>query len=741
MTSILESKKEIENILLGIEEVQGVGISSDRQSIIVYVSTVTDQLLQIVPGVIAGYRVIVKEVGIFKPSQDFVATTADPTRLWRYRPVVGGISSGHYAITAGTLGCVVKDATTGQPMLLSNNHVYAAISTDQTQRAQVSDPVLQPGCFSEDTRVLTRDGFKYFYELQEEDEICTLNIDTHNIEYQKPTKIHNYEYNGDLILFDGQMYNLLVTPNHNLLVRINKNDRLELIAAEELHDGVMNSYKEVMKIKKDIEVSSTSKEEMYRKISSITGINKHTLKGWITTEKKPTISNNCTEFIKNGIWNGIDKETFEIPSTIGVNTKGIIKFNMEDWLEFLGWYISEGSLGGPKAEEQHNYIISIRQYSKKNLEEIENVIIRMGFTPNVRWEHGSITFNSKELHNYLKQFGYAKDKFIPKDLKNLSIKYLNILLKSLFKGDGSFVKERNDQYNDTYLNNVRRYHTISKQLSEDVAEIALKCGYGVSIRFVETNIGIGYIYRVGISSRNLTPRITKKPTTEKYSGVVYDVTVPNHTLLVERKGKIIWSGNSYDGGRIEDTVGTLARWIPIKVNSANAVDAAIANSTYQPSPYILGENNEYIQVKRLKTVTQGIPVKKAGRTTGLTVGNIIDTDYTGMVDYNDGQVLTFTDQLLVSIMIQGGDSGSLLLDENDNAVGLLFAGSQDNYGNYYGVANKINTVFSLLQIELPSGEEPEEPEPEPESNGWLAALALAAPIALLALGSIKMNGK
>ena len=342
MTSILESKKEIENILLGIEEVQGVGISSDRQSIIVYVSTVTDQLLQIVPGVIAGYRVIVKEVGIFKPSPDFVATAADPARLWRYRPVVGGISSGHYAITAGTLGCVVKDAASEQPMLLSNNHVYAAISTDQNQRAQVSDPVLQPG--------------------------------------------------------------------------------------------------------------------------------------------------------------------------------------------------------------------------------------------------------------------------------------------------------------------------------------------------------------------------------------------------------------PVDGGKIEDTVGTLARWIPIKVNSPNAVDAAVANSTYQPSPYILGENSEYIQVKGLRTVTQGIPVKKAGRTTGLTVGNIIDTDYTGMVDYN-GQVLTFTDQLLVSIMIQGGDSGSILLDENDNAVGLLFAGAQDNYGNYYGVANKINTVFSLLQIELPDGEEPEEPEPEPESNGWLAALALAAPIALLALGSIKMNGK
>jgi len=47
MTSILESKKEMEDILLGIEEVQGVGISEDRNHIIVYVSEVNEKVTRI----------------------------------------------------------------------------------------------------------------------------------------------------------------------------------------------------------------------------------------------------------------------------------------------------------------------------------------------------------------------------------------------------------------------------------------------------------------------------------------------------------------------------------------------------------------------------------------------------------------------------------------------------------------------------------------------------------------------
>ncbi len=58
----------------------------------------------------------------------------------KFRPAPGGVSIGHYQISAGTLGCVVRDRTTGDRLILSNNHVLA-----NSNDAQVGDPIIQPG--------------------------------------------------------------------------------------------------------------------------------------------------------------------------------------------------------------------------------------------------------------------------------------------------------------------------------------------------------------------------------------------------------------------------------------------------------------------------------------------------------------------------------------------------------------------------------------------------------------------
>lgn len=58
----------------------------------------------------------------------------------RHRPFIpGGVSFGHHAVTAGTLGVVVRDRKTGQRLLLSNNHVIA-----NNNEARKGDLILQP---------------------------------------------------------------------------------------------------------------------------------------------------------------------------------------------------------------------------------------------------------------------------------------------------------------------------------------------------------------------------------------------------------------------------------------------------------------------------------------------------------------------------------------------------------------------------------------------------------------------
>lgn len=62
----------------------------------------------------------------------------DPRGRFDY-PIPIGVSTGHFDITAGTIGCRVKD-TEGNIYALSNNHVYA-----NSNQASINDEIFQPG--------------------------------------------------------------------------------------------------------------------------------------------------------------------------------------------------------------------------------------------------------------------------------------------------------------------------------------------------------------------------------------------------------------------------------------------------------------------------------------------------------------------------------------------------------------------------------------------------------------------
>lgn len=88
---------------------------------------------ELVPKQVSNVPTDVVEVGVLRAMQ---------ARTGRYRPAPGGVSIGHYQITAGTLGCVVRDRTTGDRLILSNNHVLADINA-----GRAGDPILQPGSY------------------------------------------------------------------------------------------------------------------------------------------------------------------------------------------------------------------------------------------------------------------------------------------------------------------------------------------------------------------------------------------------------------------------------------------------------------------------------------------------------------------------------------------------------------------------------------------------------------------
>jgi len=85
----------------------------------------------VIPDELDGVATDVVEVGDVR---------AQVSRTSRHRPAPGGVSLGHTRVTAGTFGCIVRDRSTGDALLLSNNHVLA-----DCNRGQPGDAILQPG--------------------------------------------------------------------------------------------------------------------------------------------------------------------------------------------------------------------------------------------------------------------------------------------------------------------------------------------------------------------------------------------------------------------------------------------------------------------------------------------------------------------------------------------------------------------------------------------------------------------
>lgn len=203
----------------------------------------------------------------------------------------------------------------------------------------------------------------------------------------------------------------------------------------------------------------------------------------------------------------------------------------------------------------------------------------------------------------------------------------------------------------------------------------------------------------------------------------------NHVLANENNASIgddILQPGSYDGG--QETIAYLEEFVPINFENGsptcpivkgiadlanvfakglgsshrlraykedatdNLVDAAIAIPI--DDGIIVDAILEIGMITGVAPIALGERVMKSGRTTGLTSGTIITIDATIQVQYSDGRAV-FTNQIVSTNMSQPGDSGSLLVNEDNKAVGLLFAGSDQ-----VTIYNTIYDVITLLGVEI-----------------------------------------
>lgn len=89
-------------------------------------------------------------------------------------------------------------------------------------------------CYDDQTEVYTNQGWKRFAQLNGEEDVLTLNPETRNLEWQKPTAYYCKEWHGEMTYLHNQSTNLLITPDHSCLYFTQKNSALRFREAKTL---------------------------------------------------------------------------------------------------------------------------------------------------------------------------------------------------------------------------------------------------------------------------------------------------------------------------------------------------------------------------------------------------------------------------------------------------------------------------------------------------------------------------
>jgi intein/homing endonuclease len=366
-------------------------------------------------------------------------------------------------------------------------------------------------CFPISTEVLTKNGFKYYDDITSRDEIATINPKTNELEFQKYIGRTDYKFDGKLYHFYGKKIDTMVTPNHRMW-----------LAKKKIHHKGYNNF------------------------------------GFVRAED---VKMGCCYKSKASIGNYNGNEI----SYINVNNK---KIPIENYLEFLGYVISEGCI--QYNEKTCQYSISICQnnnskefnYFKNSIEKIGQLldvyvseytrINKHGFSSKKNDEITSWAITRKHIVNhFFNEIGSgSRNKKIPNWIKQLSPRLLKILLNALVIGDGSEIKSKYKNGSTAY-----RYHTVSKHLADDVQEILFKCGYASHLMLDENGQGSKFylitwsnsnygkepiIYGNSANNGYTGALIEKVP----YKGRVFCFEVPNGLFVTRRNGLITIQGNS-----------------------------------------------------------------------------------------------------------------------------------------------------------------------------------------------------
>jgi dTDP-glucose 4,6-dehydratase len=411
------------------------------------------------------------------------------------------------------------DRSISDPSSFFRNNVYGTfVLLDAVRRSKGREKFVQVSCYDEKTRALTPDGFKRYDEIRHGDMVLSLNPLTMSIEAKPVEKVIVQHYKGKMIHFKTKRIDLLVTPNHRMLLLNSRKKDLRVFPAEEV------------------------------------------------TQKS-------ISYLPKGCWEGKNLEFTEIKDYGRVST--------DDLLYILGVFIGDGFISYQEKvaptrsgmrrnqwlqvarDSSTGRFFQVRRLTEQNCtshsyriffdvptsdsccNRVVETLSKLGLKPHFQkgkaGEHIYVT--SKHFLELFKECGMgAKNKRIPSWALEYSTKHLRYLLQGLQDSDGC-VKGRSTPI----------YFTSSERLVANLCELAIKLRLEptVGMRHSKSTYYRDHVIRasaneyyvvLGHEIKGVAPNQIYE---EEYDGVIWCLKVrDNKNFVVERNGKLCFSGNT-----------------------------------------------------------------------------------------------------------------------------------------------------------------------------------------------------
>ena len=250
------------------------------------------------------------------------------------------------------------------------------------------NPIGPRACYDAETEILTEDGWVPFPSLRQDTAVATL-TETGGDRIPRSRRSHLLSIRRRVAALRQLQVRLHGTPNHRMYVR-SKTGKMRFLRAD---------------------------EERY-------------WNAW----KVPTGAD----------FKGGEIEWLELGPPPPDAKVQVARIRMDDWLEFLGYYISEGCVHVRQRVREVNgrdydvrdYNVLIAQAEGDSRDRMIACLDRLGFKYFTSDDH-QLRICSKQLAEILAPYGKAADKYIPREYLGLSRRLSTILLDALILGDGS----------------------------------------------------------------------------------------------------------------------------------------------------------------------------------------------------------------------------------------------------------------------------------------------------------------